>query len=186
MMTQDGYHISAEEATDALRGRNADVFQKIYIAYSEELFLLAYRWVKDNDLAKEVVQSLFAHLWEKGQQITITGNVRHYLYRAVTNRSINELKRRARNVSEEALQWQADEASLHEITDHLLLQKEIIRLMQGLAPRCREIFLLSRFDGLEPAQIAERLGITLNTVYFQLAMALKYLRTHLLDGKKLQ
>jgi RNA polymerase sigma-70 factor (ECF subfamily) len=75
---------------------------------------------------------------------------------------------------------------LHEITDHLLLQKEIIRLVQGLAPRCREIFLLSRFDGLEPVQIAERLNITLNTVYFQLAMALKYLRTHLLDGKKLQ
>lgn len=186
MMTQDGYHISAEEATEALRSRNVDVFQKIYTAYSEELFLLAYRWVRDHDLAKEVVQSLFAHLWEKGQQISVTGNMRHYLYRSVTNRSINELKRRSRHVSEEALQWQADDVSLHEITDHLLLQKEIVRLSQALAPRCREIFLLSRFEGMEPAEIAERLGITVNTVYFQLAMALKYLRTHLLDGKKLQ
>lgn len=186
MMTQDGYHISAEEATEALRSRNADVFRKIYTAYSEELFLLAYRWVRDNDLAKEVVQSLFAHLWEKGQQITITGNLRHYMYRAVTNRSINELKRRSRHVSEEALQWQADDASLFEITDHLLLQKQIVHLAQDLAPRCREIFLLSRFEGLEPAEIAERLNITINTVYFQLAVALKHLRAHLLDGKKLQ
>jgi RNA polymerase sigma-70 factor (ECF subfamily) len=185
-MTHDGYHISAEEATEALCSRNADVFRKIYIAYSEELFLLAYRWVKDHDLAKEVVQGLFAHLWEKGSQISITGNVRHYLYRAVTNRSINELKRRSRHVGEEVLQWQADTVSLHEITDHLLLQKEIMRLIQDLAPRCREIFLLSRFDGLEPAEIAEKLGITLNTVYFQLAVALKHLRAHLLDGKKLQ
>lgn len=185
-MTQDGYHISAEVVTQALRSRNADIFRKLYMAYSEELYLLAYRWVRDSDLAKEVVQSLFVHLWEKGGQITITGNVRHYLYRAVTNRSINEMKRRSRNVSEEVLQWQADETSVHEITDHLLLEKEIIRLLEGLSPRCREIFLLSRFDGLEPAEIAERLGITLNTVYFQLAMALKHLRTHLLDGKKLQ
>jgi len=185
-MTHDGYHISADDATDALRSRNVDVYQKIYAAYSEELYLLAYRWVKDSDLAREVVQSLFAYLWEKGPQITISGNLRHYLYRAVTNRSINELKRRARHVSEDVLQWQADEVSLYEITDYLLLQKEILRLLQALAPRCREIFILSRFDGLEPAEIAEKLGITLNTVYFQLAVALKHLRAHLLDGKKLQ
>lgn len=185
-MTHDGYHISAEEATEALRSRDADVFRNIYNAYGEELYLLAYRWVRDHDLAKEVVQGLFTHLWEKGPALTITGNLRHYLYRAVSNRSINELKRTSRHVSDEALQWQADESSLHDVTDHLLLQKEIIRLLQALAPRCREIFMLSRFDGLEPAAIAEKLGITLNTVYFQLAVALKHLRTHLLNGKKLE
>lgn len=186
LMTHDGYHISADEATEAFRNRNADVFRNIYNAYSNELYLLAYRWVRDHDLAKEVVQGLFTHLWEKGPEITITGNVRHYMYRAVTNRSINELKRRSRHVSEEALQWQADSISLHDMTDHLLLQKEIMRLTLNLAPRCREIFLLSRFDGLEPAEIAEKLGISLNTVYFQLAVALKHLRTHLLNGKKLE
>lgn len=186
LMTHDGYHISADEATEALRSRNADVFRNIYNAYGEELYLLAYRWVRDHDLAKEVVQSLFTHLWEKGPELTITGNLRHYLYRAVSNRSINELKRMSRHISEEALQWQADEASLHDITDHLLLQKEIVRLLQALAPRCREIFMLSRFDGLEPAAIAEKLGISLNTVYFQLAVALKHLRTHLLNGKRLE
>lgn len=183
-MPPDRYHISAEEATEAISSRNVQVFQQIYLAYSEELYLLAYRWLKDQGLAKDLVQNLFAHLWENGA--TITGNVRHYLYRAITNRSINELKRQSRFVSDEILQWQPEKEGLEQTTDHLLLQKEMLRQIQALAPRCREIFLLSRIEGLEPSEIAEKLGITLNTVYFQLAVALKHLRAHLLDGKKLK
>lgn len=85
-------------------------------------------------------------------------------------------------MSEDLLQWQADPSSLNEISDYILLQKELIGHLQGLAPRCREIFMMSRVQGLDPSEIAAKLGITLNTVYFQLATALKYLRTHL--GKK--
>lgn len=182
-MLQDGYNISAEQANEGLRNRNVDIFQQIYLAYSEELFLLACRWVKDEHLAKDLVHNLFVHLWEKGDTLTITGNVRHYLFRAITNRSLNELKRRSRFVSEELLQWQADPASLNEISDYILLQKELLGHLQGLAPRCREIFMMSRMQGFEPAEIAEKLGITLNTVYFQLATALKHLRNHLQDKK---
>ncbi|HEY9256699.1 RNA polymerase sigma factor [Chitinophaga sp.] len=58
--------------------------------------MLAYRWVKDSSLAKDMVHNLFVHLWEKGAQTIITGHIRHYLYRAITNQAINELKRRKR------------------------------------------------------------------------------------------
>ncbi|MBP1651322.1 MAG: polymerase, sigma-24 subunit, subfamily [Bacteroidetes bacterium] len=183
-MTWYGTDISAAIVTEGLRDRNMEVFQQLYLTYSEDLFLLAFRWVKDENLAKDLVHNLFVHLWEKGATLTITGNVRHYLYRAVTNRSINELKRQSRHVSEDILQWQADPASLYETADYILLQKEMIQLVQGLAPRCREIFLLSRVNGLEPSEIAEKLNITLNTVYFQLSVALKHLRIHLLGEKK--
>ncbi|SFW17781.1 sigma-70 family RNA polymerase sigma factor [Chitinophaga sancti] len=183
-MTWYGTEISAATATEGLRDRNMEVFKHLYLTYSEDLFLLAYRWVKDESLAKDLVHNLFVHLWEKGASLTITGNVRHYLFRAVTNRAINELKRQSRHVSEDILQWQADPASLYETADYILLQKEIIHLVQGLAPRCKEIFLLSRVQGLEPSEIAEKLNITLNTVYFQLSVALKHLRLHLLGEKK--
>ena len=89
-------------------------------------------------------------------------------------------------MSEELLQWQADPASIYETADYILLQKEMMQLVQGLAPRCREILLLGRVHGLEPSEIADKLGITLNTVYFQLSVALKYLRAHLLNEKKLK
>lgn len=183
-MTWYGSDISAEQATEGLRHQNMDVFQQLYTAYSEDLFLLAYRWLKDESLAKDIVHNLFVHLWEKHDTITITGNVRHYLFRAVTNRAINELKRQSRHVSEDLLQWQADPDSLYESIDIILLQKEMIQLVSDLAPRCREIFLLSRVHGLEPAEIADKLDITLNTVYYQLSVALKYLRIHLLGEKK--
>lgn len=168
--------ISASAVTRALRIRDQAFFQQLYNIYSEELYLLAYRWVKDSSLAKDLVHNLFVHLWEKSDHITITGQVSHYLYRAITNRAINELKRRSRQVGEDALQFLSDSSSFYETADYILLQKELLQHLQGLPPRCREIFLLSRIQGLEPGEIAGKLGITLNTVYFQLSVALKTLR----------
>jgi len=176
--------ISAGAVTQALRNHDQGVFQHLYNTYSEELYLLAYRWVKDSGLAKDLVHNLFLHLWEKGDQITITGQVNHYLYRAITNRSINELKRRSRQVSEDALLFLSDNSSFYETADYILLQKELLQHLQGLPPRCREIFLLSRIHGLEPAEIAGKLGITINTVYFQLSVALKTLR-EIMQQKKI-
>lgn len=168
--------ISADLVNDALRNRDVAVFQQLYTTYSESLYLLAYRWVKDGGLAKDIVHNLFAHLWDRGGQITITGPVRAYLYRAIANQCINELKRRKRHVGEEVLQFQADGHSFFEVSDYILFQRELMQHVQALAPRCREILLLSRVHGLEPAEIAEKLGISLNTVYFQLSVALKSLR----------
>jgi RNA polymerase sigma-70 factor (ECF subfamily) len=182
-MTKDVFPFTSAEITEALHNQDVPIFRQLYNTYSEELYLLAYRWVKDSSLAKDMVHNLFVHLWEKGAQTIITGHIRHYLYRAITNQAINELKRRKRQVGEEALQFQSDQTSFYETADYILLQQEILQHLQSLPPRCREIFILSRMRQLEPAEIAEKLGITLNTVYFQLSTALKTLR-HLLPGKK--
>lgn len=173
---KDESNISASLANDALRNRDVTVFQELYTTYSEPLYLLAFRWVKDSSLAKDIVHNLFAHLWDRGGDIVITGQVRSYLYRAVTNLCINELKRRKRHIGEEILQFQADGHSFFEISDYVLFQQELMQHLGALAPRCREILLLSRVHGLEPSEIAEKLGISVNTVYFQLSVALKSLR----------
>lgn len=183
-MTTDAFPYTSAEITEALHNQDVPIFRQLYNTYSEELYLLAYRWVKDSSLAKDMVHNLFVHLWEKGPQIIITGHIRHYLYRAITNQAINELKKRKRQVGEDVLQFQADPSSFYETADYILLQQEILRHLDTLPPRCREIFILSRIQHLEPAEIANKLNITLNTVYYQLSTALKSLR-HLLPGKKI-
>ncbi|PUZ26922.1 RNA polymerase sigma-70 factor, ECF subfamily [Chitinophaga costaii] len=185
-MGQDVFSLSAAQVTEALQHRDPLVFQQLYNACSEELYLLAYRWLKDNGLARDMVHNLFVHLWEKGTTLTITGHVRHYLFRAITNQCINELKRQQRQLGEELLQFERDPASLYESADYILLQKELLQHLRTLPPRCREIFILSRIHGLEPQEIAQKLGITLNTIYFQLSVALKTLRPLLLPKKKLE
>ncbi|MDO9613060.1 MAG: sigma-70 family RNA polymerase sigma factor, partial [Bacteroidota bacterium] len=49
-----------------------------------------------------------------------------------------------------------------------------------LAPKCREIFLLSKFEDLSNREIAEKLGISVKTVENQMTIALKKLREYLL------
>lgn len=185
-MTKDAFPFTGADITRALNNQDVSLFRQLYDTYSEELYLLAYRWVKDSSLAKDMVHNLFVHLWEKGAAITITGNVSHYLYRAITNQAINELKKRKRHVGEDMLQFQADQSSFYETADYILLQKELMQHLQSLPPRCREIFILSRIRELEPSEIAEKLDISLNTVYFQLSTALKTLRKILPVKKSLR
>ncbi|RFS25050.1 RNA polymerase sigma-70 factor [Chitinophaga silvatica] len=182
-MTQVIFSFSTTEVNEALLHRNVPVFRQLYLAYSQPLYLLAFRLTKDESLAKDLVHNLFVNLWEKSSQLTITGNVQHYLFRAITNLALNEIKKRKKHTSEEILQWIPDEQALDSTADFLLFQQELLQHLKTLPPRCQEIFILSRVHGLEPPEIAQKLSITLNTVYYQLSIALKSLRQVLLEKK---
>lgn len=180
----DTFRYSSEQLLTGLRRHDKTMFKELYMAFSDELFLLAYRWVKDHGVAKDLVHNLFVILWDRADRININGPVRNYLYRSITNMALNELKRSARHISDDILQYASDESAFSETADYLLLQQEIIHHLQNLPPRCREIFILSRIHGLSPQEIADKFNITLNTVYYQLATALKELRTQILETDK--
>ena len=59
------------------------------------------------------------------------------------------------------------------------LQAAIARAMDGLPPRCREVFELSRLHGLKYAEIAQVLGVTVKAVEAQMARALRTMREEL-------
>lgn len=182
-MATDVFPLSAAAVTEGLRNRDPLVFQQLYNAFSEELYLLAFRWLKDSGLSRDMVHNLFVRLWTQEPPPDIHGNVRHYLFRSITNACLNELKRQQRQLGDDLLQFHADPDSHFETADYILLQQELLRHIRTLPPRCREIFILSRIQGMEPAEIASQLGISLNTIYFQLSLALKTLRPILLSKK---
>lgn len=49
----------------------------------------------------------------------------------------------------------------------------VVEVIEGLPPRCREAFILHRFEGLSCAEIGERMGISVRTVEMQLQIAMK-------------
>ena len=75
-----------------LRQGSEKVFESIFKDYFKSLHAYAYTFLKDDELAEEVVQNVFCRIWEKRENLKTDGSLKAYLYRAVHNESLNYLK----------------------------------------------------------------------------------------------
>jgi RNA polymerase sigma-70 factor (ECF subfamily) len=138
----------------------------------------------DKAEAEEIVQDFFFRLWKNRGRIKETQSLKSYLFTSVKNRGINYLA--AKNLETKKI-----EELKHIMGNNLTyeqdifvtseLQKRIEQAFEKLAPRAKEIFILSRFNDLKNDEIAEKLGISKRTVETQISNALKILREELKD-----
>ena len=164
--------------------RNKVVFDFIFHYYYSGLCAYCERITGNQEVAEDIVQELFVTLWVKHEQIQITSSLKNYLFTSVKNRSLDYLKREQRKSHK--LEHIAGEQELPENLSSLWfaeaeLQAVVDKSLEKLPPRCREIFELSRFEGLKNQEIAEKLGLSKRTVELQVSNALKQLRTDLKD-----
>lgn len=162
--------------------RNKVVFDFIFHYYYAGLCAYCERITGNQQTAEDIVQELFVTLWIKHQQIHINSSLKNYLFTAVKNRSLDYLKSEQRK--SQKLGTLAKEQELPENLSSLWfaeaeLQAIIEKSLKKLPPRCREIFELSRFQGMKNQEIADKLGLSKRTVELQVSNALKHLRTDL-------
>jgi RNA polymerase sigma-70 factor, ECF subfamily len=140
-----------------------------------------YRVIPDQNLAEDLAQEIFLELWRKRDQLQVNTSLKAYLRRAAVNRSLNYI--RDQKISFELDDSQATIASgLPTIGQQLEaeeLQRYIDQAIDQLPERCRVVFVLSRFEQLSYAEIAENLDISVKTVENQISKALKLLRAAL-------
>lgn len=149
------------------------LYERLYLP----LCMYALRLLADREEARDTVQEAFAAVWEKLQAGMEIADLKSYLYRAVYNRSLSILRsrRESAGMAEEIL---LDTPSEEEI-DTAERDAALWRAIGELPQRCREVFLLSKRDGLTNQQIAEQLGISIKTVENQMTKAYSRLRPRL-------
>lgn len=154
-------------------------FTQIYDRYSGPLYIFAFRKLKNEEEAKDVVQEIFIVLWNKHAELNFHSSLSSYLFKAVHNRALNlfvHQKYHDAYISsfEAYLENYAKDA------DELLMEKELAGIIDQeiarLPEKMREIFVLSRKEQLSHKEVAERLGISELTVKTQIKRALKVLR----------
>ena len=152
-------------------------FQK----YMELLYYRALGYVRDPEVAEDIVQEVFIRFWDNRKKLNITFSVPAYLTRSVVNACKNyldhqlvrqhyEQKYQSENQEMEE-QFAYDEEELEE------LRKRLKVFMDSLPEKCREIFLMACVEGLKYREVAERLGVSVNTVKTQVKSAYTKLRT---------
>jgi RNA polymerase sigma-70 factor, ECF subfamily len=157
-------------------------FEKLFRAEFKGLCFFAQKYVKDHDTSREIVQDSFLSLWEKRATVDAGRSVKSYLITVIHNKCHNYL-RDNRKFDTNLLQIEnLLELSAITDTDSMVTQElhnAIHSAIEELPEKCRNIFLLNRYDNLKYQEIADKLEISVKTVEAQMSKALQHMRIRL-------
>ena len=176
-------NISDSQLLQLLRESDHSAYTEIYHRYFHLIFTHAYKKLRDEEQAKDLVQDVFATLWFKREFNLPCTNLAGYLFTAVRNKIFDlfaheQVKTKHLDSLKEYLSTSASVP-----TDHLIREKElnvyIEKAIQDLPGKMRAIFEMSRKEQLSYKEIADRMNISENTVSKQVNNALRLLKTKL-------
>ena len=157
--------------------QDEEIFREIYESNWSRLFRHAYSILKDKAACQDIVQEIFIDLWKRRKALEIN-NLSSFLLQATKYKVFSYL--RSSKISQEHLELLRNIELTNDTEDNLIAQDQerVIKkiAMEELPDRCRQIFLLSRFEQLSHQEIATQLGISIQTVRNQVSKALSILR----------
>ncbi|MCM4173633.1 RNA polymerase sigma-70 factor [Arenibacter sp. TNZ] len=146
--------------------------------YHQKLLMYAYGLSNDYPQAQDIVQNVFLRLWERRQNINIRESFQGLLYKSVYNEFIDNIRKNKPTTSLDEAYWNAVNIAVDDTNSQLLEDK--IRLIkkevEHLPTKCKQVFLLSKQDGLTNIEIAEYLNISIKTVEYQITNAYNIIR----------
>jgi RNA polymerase sigma-70 factor (ECF subfamily) len=180
------------ELIDSIKQGNSKSFELVFKTYYKRMCTYAFDYTHQLETAEDIVKDFFLTFWTNKENLEIKTSLSGYLFCSIRNSCINYLerdKRRKKTISIEELSLLEIKCSEPYSNDYFLdnifereLELKISAAIEKLPAGCREIFKLSRFEGLSHIKISEKLNIAENTVKVQIYNALKSLKEIVLPG----
>jgi len=175
----------ADELFDQVKTDDQKALELLFSIYYARLNNFAKNVVKDDVISQDIVQEVFVKVWENRSEIESL-NLEAFLFRLVRNRCIDYIKHlKVVNNRMQEIQISSKYEELFRIDfignePYVLIETElktkIEKTIQILPGRCREVFIMSRMDGLKNKEIAEKLDINIKNVERHLNRALQSFR----------
>lgn len=155
--------------------------------YGDRLYAYILSLSNDPILSQDILQNVFLKIWTKRQQINISKSIENYLFRTTYNEFINQYKKKRATMVLEQKYFRA----LEKVTENFeedRYQKlyDMVNLeIENLPPKCKQVFILSRKEGLTNAEISDYLNVSLKSVEAHITKAFSVLRQKLGDDVRL-
>lgn len=173
------------ELVRKLRDGDSSAFDLLFVQYSSKLFYFVNKYLNVREESEEIVQDVFLNLWKHKKEIRSEEAFKSYLYKIALNNIRNYfIKKQVREKHKQLIaQEYLIESDLDtDEPDYESVIKRVDRLIEQLPEKRKEIFLLSRKEGLDISEIAKYLGISESTVKNQISSAIAFLKGEVKKG----
>ncbi len=158
-------------------------FDAIYNQYCHKLHQFVLMYLKQTEDAEEIVQEVFVKIWESRLRIDEYSSFESFLFTIAYNSTMSLLRKRvsdrkSKDYLKSVQQFETSDEVIEEIQYNELNEK-VQSLINELTPRQKEIYQLSREEGLTHKEIAQKLKISESTVNNHLGTILKFLKSNI-------
>jgi RNA polymerase sigma-70 factor (ECF subfamily) len=170
-----------------IRAGDDSALAAVYDEHAGLVYGLARRVTRDDELARDITQEVFAYFWEKPDRVDLSrGTLRAYLAVLAHRRAVDEVRRqearsRAETASGPPEEEDGPEARVLAAAAGSWRGKRLPEMLGLLPPEQRAAVRLAYYEGLTYVQVAKELGIPEGTAKYRLRAALARLRTLVTD-----
>lgn len=154
-------------------------FAAVYEMYSKRLYYFAHRFLKNKEQSEEIVSESFLNLWLNKEKLDTRYPIEPYLYTIARRLTLNVLRNIATSKAAQEKLWLLFNET-HNETEEAIFVADLERFSEEsivkLPRQQQQVFRLSRREGLNYDEIAQKLDISRNTVKNHLVQAVKTLR----------
>jgi RNA polymerase sigma-70 factor (family 1) len=168
-----------ENSVSVFQLDSCQLFKHLFQLHASGIYRLAYNHLHSRAEAQEIVQDCFLKFWEKRQEVSAdAAAIKGYLYTSAYHAILNQARRQHNWVYQDypphlTVEQEPPTAEL----EYQQLASCYTQAVARLPTKRREIFAMSRQQGLSNATIAQKLNISIKTVEAQITQSLKFLRT---------
>lgn len=171
-------YIESEQLIKELKAGQETAFDFLFRSRYKKLCRFGWAFVGDYSVAEDIVQELFSTIWRKKDAIDERQSIDNYLYVSVRNACYTHLRTRKQHVELSAL---LNEVILPDLNCDF--ESPVLRVLwnavESLPVQCKGIFKLVVLEDMKYREVADYMGISVNSVKTQMKIAYKELRTKL-------
>lgn len=171
---------------ESLRNGDEKAYTYLIDTYHHKLCVYANSLVKNIYSAEDIVQNVFIKVWEQRTRLKKDHAIKSFLYKLTYNEFIDLYRKNQSLFSLEKSYHDALNSVIQEDDSESFQQiiKVVNKEIQNLPPKCKEVFILSKKEGLTNIEIAEHLDVSIKTVEAQITKAFSILRSSLEEKVK--
>jgi len=171
-----------QKLVESLKKGDLFAFDQLFAKYSKKLYYFTKNYLDSKEDAEGLVQEVFLKIWEKRKELKEHLSFNAYIY-TITYNAIRKHFRKKTREKKYLYSYLKNFDETHNNTamdiEYNNLRELADKTIEKLPKKRKEIFLLSRREGLNNEEIANRLHISKNTVENQMTQALRFLREQL-------
>ncbi|WP_247656548.1 RNA polymerase sigma-70 factor [Maribacter sp. MMG018] len=168
-----------------LQQNNKKAFSFLVDSYHHRLCVYANSLVNNSMLADDIVQNVFINVWEKRNMLNPDHSLKSFLYKSVYNEFIDQYRKSQSllRIEKKYIEHLNTIVAEDEESTKKLIA-DVKNMMEDLPPKCKQVFMLSKKEGLTNIEISEHLEISVKAVEAQITRGFKILRKKLSDKVK--